>query len=371
MSTIVRKALVLQGGGALGAYQAGAIEGLTEHGIALDWVLGTSIGAINAALYAGNEPERRLARLAEFWRRVAMQALPLPFGPTPATSRWQRAQALLSAMVLGVPNFFGPRAGSVWWDWSQDVPPTEASFYTTQPLKKTLEELIDFDYLNSGAVRFSATAVDVESAELVVFDNTSRRIDVRHILASGALPPGFPAVSIDGRLYWDGGVYSNTPLDLLLSSTERTDTLCFVVDLWQQRAKAPKSINAVFSRQKDIQYGSRAREQLELHRRIQNMRRAIRHLIDHVPSELRDPAEFEAMSMLGCSSIIHVVNLGLHSEPAEDQNKDVDFDAASIARRRRLGHDDAIAAVGKKQWLRKLPPHVGFAVHSAHDHNDC
>lgn len=362
-----RKALVLQGGGALGAYQAGVIDGLSAGGVAIDWVLGTSIGAINAALYAGNKPDQRGPRLREFWRRVAVQSLSLPFGPTPATTRWQRTQALLSSMVLGVPNFFGPRPGALWWDWNQDVPPTEASFYTTAPLRETLCELIDFGYLNSRAVRFSATAVNVETAELVTFDNTEREIDVRHVLASGALPPGFPAVAIDGRLYWDGGVYSNTPLDLLLSDRERTDTLCFVVDLWQQRAAAPETINAVFSRQKDIQYGTRSREQIEKHRRTQNLRRAIRHLIDRVPSELRDPADFEALSMLGCSSVIHIVNLGLRSDPAEDQHKDVDFDAASLARRSAQGWADATEVLTAAPWNRTLAATVGLAVHTLGD----
>ena len=367
MLSTTRKALVLQGGGALGAYQAGVIDGLDDGGMAIDWVLGTSIGAINAALYAGNEPARRGPRLREFWRRVAVQSLPLPFGPTPATTRWQRTQALLSSMVLGVPNFFGPRAGALWWDWSQEVPTTEASFYTTQPLRETLCELIDFDYLNSKAVRFSATAVNIETAELVTFDNTEREIDVRHILASGALPPGFPAVAIDGRLYWDGGVYSNTPLDLLLSDRERADTLCFVVDLWQKRAAAPRTINAVFSRQKDIQYGTRSREQIELHRRSQNLRRAIRHLIDQVPSELRDPAEFEALSMLGCSSVIHIVNLGLRSDPGEDQSKDIDFDASSLARRSAQGRADATEILAAAPWNRSLRPNIGLAVHTLGD----
>lgn len=270
----------------------------------------------------------------------------------------------MSTMLLGVPRFFGPRSGMLWWDWNCEVPSTEASFYTIEPLRETLEELIDFDYLNSQVVRFSATAVNVETAELVVFDNTERSIDVRHILASCALPPGFPAIRIDGRLYWDGGVYSNTPLDLLLSDRERTNSLCFVVDLWQQNAVAPRSINAVFSRQKDIQYGSRSREHLEVHRRTQNLRRAIRQLIDHVPGTLRDPAEFEALAMLGCSSVIHVMNLGLHSERLEDKNKDLDFDAQSISRRQKLGIADVHQALREAPWTRPLAPGVGLAVHT-------
>jgi len=362
-----RNALVLQGGGALGAYQAGVIEALVEGRVDLDWVLGTSIGAINAALYAGNRPAERIRRLREFWRRVATHSLPLPFAPTPATSRWQRSQALLSAMTLGVPAFFGPRAGSVWWDWSQDLPPTQASFYTTQPLRDTLEELIDFDFLNTQAVRYSATAVDIDTAEPVVFDNTERTIDVRHVLASGALPPGFPAVDIDGRLYWDGGVYSNTPLDVLLCDRERADTLCFVVDLWQLRAPAPRSINGVFSRQKEIQYGSRSREHLEEHRRRQNMRRAIRQLIERVPVEQRDPRDFEAYAALGCGSVIHVVHLALEADPVEDAtqdpNRDIDFDAHSLARRREVGLEDARRMLGAAPWTQPLSSEVGLVVH--------
>ncbi len=371
VSSEVRKALVLQGGGALGAYQAGVIEGLIQDGVDLGWVLGTSIGAINAALYAGNPPAQRVRRLREFWRRVATHSLPLPFGPTPATSRWQRSQALLSSMTLGVPAFYGPRAGSVWWDWSQDLPPTQASFYTTQPLRDTLEELIDFDYLNAQAVRYSATAVDIDTAELAVFDNTERRIDVRHVLASGALPPGFPAVEIDGRLYWDGGVYSNTPLDLLLSDRERTDTLCFAVDLWQLRAPAPRSINGVFSRQKEIQYGSRSREHLEEHRRKQNMRRAIRRLIERVPESARDPRDFEGYAALGCASVIHVAHLALKADPVadatEDPNRDIDFDATTLARRRELGLSDARRVLEAAPWEQVLPEEVGLAVHELPD----
>ena len=368
MSSDFRKALVLQGGGALGAFQAGVIEALVDASVGLDWVLGTSIGAINAALYAGNRPAERVRGLREFWRRVATHNLSLPFAPTPATSRWQRSQALLSSMALGVPAFYGPRAGSVWWDWSQDVPTTQASFYTTQPLRDTLEELIDFDYLNQQAVRFSATAVDVDRGELTVFDNPERRIDVRHVLASGALPPGFPAVDIDGRFYWDGGVYSNTPLDLLLSDRERTDLLCFVVDLWQLQAPAPRSINGVFSRQKEIQYGSRSREHLEEHRRKQNLRRAIRRLIERVPAAARDQREFEAYAALGCSSVIHMVQLALQepvsADATEDPNRDIDFDAVSLAHRRELGIDAARRALDEAAWTKPLPDDVGLAVHT-------
>ncbi len=351
-----KKTAVLQGGGALGAYQAGVLEALIEQNVLLDRVLATSIGAINGALYAGNKPENRVRHLREFWRRVAIHSVQLPFVATPTTSRWQRSQAQLSAMTLGVPAFYGPRAGSAWWDWSQETTASQASFYTHEPLRETLEELVDFAILNSQAVHFSVTAVDIEAATLEVFDNTQQSIHVKHLLASTALPPGFPAVEIDGRMFWDGALYAATPLDLLVRDLGDQDTLCFVVDLWQDEAPPPHSINGVFSRQKEIHYGTRSREALNTLREKYRHKAVLRELMAKVPVDALNAEQLAEYRSLVGTGELQIVHLMLDDDPSmdpiEDPNTDIDFDASSLQQRREMGIADASTALQLSPWKR-------------------
>lgn len=356
---------VLQGGGALGAYQGGVFEKLSEQGFAPDWVVGTSIGAINGAIIAGNPPARRVQRLREFWHLVARpDALAgLDFGPlADLLTPWTRVSGFMDTLTRGIPGFFEPRQGAL-LNVDAQVATHEASFYDTAPLRATLERLVDFDYLNAGHVRCTVCAVEVGSGELAVFDSAKVKLTPQHIMASGALPPGFPPIMIDGKAYWDGGIYSNTPVDIVMDDAERRDTLCFMIDLWDPTEAEPHSISAAMARQKNIQYASRTREHLEDHRVMQNMRHAIRILAGHVPpAERKDPA-LQRLAHLGCQASINVVHLIMKALPFDDQNKDIDFARSRLAARWHAGQHDAGRALRHKAWLTPLPEHVGMVIH--------
>ncbi len=357
--------LVLQGGGALGAYQGGAFSGLAQFGSEIDWVVGTSIGAINGAIIAGNPPGARVAQLKGFWDHVASDgpALLPHFGTADWLRPWTNATRTLETLSQGVPGFFRPRPGAI-WDLGRAVRPSDASFYDTSPLEATLNQFVDFDYLNAGHVRLTVCAVNVVTGEFKRFDNSDgTRITARHVMASGALPPGFPPVEIDGAVYWDGGIYSNTPIDIVLDDAERRDTLCFMVDLWDPTEIAPTSIAAAMTRQKDIQYASRSREHLEDHRTMQNLRHAIRALSGRIPADLQASPELRRLAALGCESTINIVRLIMKAMPEDDYLKDIDFSRATLAARWEAGHRDAGRALHHKSWLKPLPPHLGMVIH--------
>ena len=357
--------LVLQGGGALGAYQGGVFEVLTEHGLQPDWVVGTSIGAINSAIIAGNPPERRLERLREFWHLVGRDDPLAAFASNPFTAwlaPWLNASEVWTTITRGIPGFFEPRSGGA-ADLARQVPTCAASFYDTSPLRATLEKLVDFDYLNAHHVRCTVCAVAVASGELVAFDSRTRRLAPEHIMASGALPPGFPPVMIDGKAYWDGGIYSNPPVDIVMDDAERRDTLCFMVDLWDPTEAEPQSIGAAMARLKDIQYASRTREHLEDHRAMQNMRRAIEILSARLPAKDRDDPALKKLSGLGCTSTVNIVRLVMKALPTDDYTKDIDFARASLAQRWQAGLDDAQRALRHKRWLAPLSLPVGMVIH--------
>lgn len=359
--------LVLQGGGALGAYQGGVFESLAAHGHQPDWVVGTSIGAINGAIIAGNPPERRLARLREFWYLVGRDDPLSPLEANPFTAwlaPWLNASELWQTVAQGIPGFFEPRRGGV-LDINQPVPTHDAGFYDTAPLRQTLEQLVDFDYLNERHVRCTVCAVAVDSGELVTFDNTRRAdpMGPEHIMASGALPPGFPPVMVKGKAYWDGGIYSNTPLDVVMDDATRHDTLCFMVDLWDPTEAEPRSISAAMSRLKNIQYASRTHEHLEDHRRMQNMRRAIQILASRLPANEREDRELQHLARLGCNSTVNIVRLIMKALPGDDHTKDIDFARQRLATRWTAGHADAERALAHKAWLAPVPGHVGMVIH--------
>jgi len=357
--------LVLQGGGALGAYQGGVYEVLAGDGLQPDWVVGTSIGAINSALIAGNPPERRLERLREFWHLVGYTDVRIdpmfaPFGAW--LEPWLKASGLLSTFTRGVPGFFVPRPG-VTADITQLAPTPQTSFYDTAPLHATLERLIDFDYLNAGYVRCTVSAVEVSTGELAMFDSAKETLTPAHIVASGALPPGFPSVLINGKAYWDGGIYSNSPIDIVLDDAERRDTLCFMIDLWDPTAAAPKSISQAMARQKDIQFASRTREHLEEHRDKQNLRRAINLLSAKMSAAERQDPSVKRLSKLGCASTINIIRLIMKALPSDDYNKDVDFARSTLQARWQAGIHDAHRALRYKQWQEPPPADVGMVIH--------
>jgi NTE family protein len=357
--------LALQGGGALGAYQAGVFQSLTEHDVHFDWIIGTSIGAFNGAIIAGNPPERRLARLRDFWHGISREG-PLEFAfpmVAPALQPLLTSAAMTDIFVNGVPGFFTPRKG-LSWDPTAKAAPDEVSYYETSELARTLEQLIDFDYLNSAVIRYTIGAVKVNGGEWVQFDNTrGDTLTPHHVMASGALPPGFPPVKVEGELYWDGGVYSNTPIDVALDDDERRDMLCFSVDLWAPEHHLPSSIAEVLNQEKNIRYASRSGEHMADHQRIQNLRRAVRLLGERLTKAQLAMPEVKELLELGRGGRMDIVRLIQKELPDDNYFKDVDFRRVTVEARWRAGYADAQRAVHNKSWLNPLPPEVGLAIH--------
>lgn len=286
--------LLLQGGGALGAYQAGVYEGLVEAGVAPTWVVGISIGAINAALIAGNPPERRVERLREFWRRISVDVTP----PVPAWLDTFRPaanhMAAMSAMAFGVPNFFTPRIPPPWF--AADGAEAALSMYDTAPLKAALNELVDFDLINRGPVRLSLGAVNLRQGASVYFDTDSTAINADHVRASGALPPGFPPVTIDGEHYWDGGVVTNTPITYVSDQRPMTTARIVQVDNFSAQGELPRNLGEVSERAKDIQYASRARFNVERLQELGELMAAARRLLDKLPAELKSDPDAQKLA---------------------------------------------------------------------------
>lgn len=358
-----RIALVLQGGGALGAYQAGVFQALDEHGFCPDWVVGTSIGAINAALIAGNPAADRLRRLREFWEGIKHPDL-LPAEQWPRLApRGNTRLATLAAALRGVPGFFTPR----WLNpfaVGLPVAPEVASFYDTDELSATVARLVDFGQLNApDATRLTVSAVRVTSGEMVCFDSARHAVELPHVMASCALPPGFPPVRVDGDLYWDGGLFSNTPLEIVLDDEPRVDTLCFMVDLWRAEGEEPRTFEQVETRHKDVIYASRSKRHVEAYRRLHDLRNAVRALAQRLPPEARQQPEVKELAALGCHTTMHIVRLRYGGHDWQMAAKDANFSAGSIDWRWQLGYKDASRAVAQAGWLAPQPPHVGVVVH--------
>lgn len=332
-----RRILLLQGGGALGAYHAGVYEGLAAAGFMPDWVVGISIGAINSALIAGNPPERRSDRLREFWDLVSARA---PF-VLPAAMDFARPMmnrmAAASAMLFGIPGFFVPRMPPP--QFAQEGTLAALSYYDTEPLRATLNELVDFDRINAGDVRLSLGSVNARTGESVYFDSEDRSITASHVMASGALPPGFPPVEIDGEYYFDGGIMSNTPLQYAAKDF-RMDALIVQVDLFSGLGELPKNLDQVQERVKDIQFQSKTRFSYAQVREIEALRTALAEVLDKLPASLRsDPQvqKLEEISRRGAVSLIHLVNR--HDTKSSDF-KDYEFSRATVDELWQAGHGD-------------------------------
>jgi NTE family protein len=360
---------VFQGGGALGAYQAGFVEALESAELPPDWLVGTSIGAINAALIAGNAPAERLKALRSFWDRVtrpAFAAPPLPASPW--TAIWQQGLQTWQTLTSGVPGFFRPR-GLQSWDMNRRAPLNELGFYDTSPLAATLRELVDFDRIAAAETRLTLCAVNVRSGELALFDNRDghTRIGPEHVMASGALPPGFAPVQIGRDAFWDGGIYSNTPLDVVLDDAERRDTLCFMVDLWDASEAAPHTMAQALTRYKDIQYASRILEHLGDHERMQNLRRALRLVGKRLDAKTAALPAVKELLALGCDSRIDVVHLVMRALPGEDSWRDIDFSDSRLRARWGAGLKDGRKMLDRAPWKLPHAEGIGMRVHTLDD----
>jgi NTE family protein len=351
--------LVFQGGGALGAYQAGVYEALHEAGVEPDWIIGTSIGAINACLIAGNAPDKRLPRLREFWQRMAYKAL------WHQSSAWPLLSQTLSywnTVGHGIPGFFEPNYRA-FWGMHVHLGPDDAGYYSTVPLEKTLQELVDFSLVNQCKPRLTVGAAHVRTSRMHYFDSRDMPISARHVMASGALPPAFPGVRIDGELYWDGGILSNTPTEVIFEERPRRNSLIFAVHMWNPVGPEPETIWEVLHRQKDIQYSSRVAthiaRQLEAHR----LRHVIRELVAHVPEEMRQTEGIRALASWGCPTQMHVVRLLAPRLGNEDHTKDVDFSPSGIRQRWEAGYASAQKAIQQAPWNGAFDPLEGVILH--------
>jgi NTE family protein len=424
-------ALLLQGGGALGAYQAGVYEALAEAHLQPDWVAGISIGAINSALIAGNPPEKRVQRLREFWEAVTVppfwdgvaqlspksetsaepfqrlldqattaaaslgamslamvsnKPLPahanrphdiwdktwlhefwdklggpkLPFHPSEfgallvkgdvarGVANWMSANL---ALMRGTPGFFAPRLPPPWLQPAGSVEAT--SYYDTAPLLTTLERLVDFDRINSGEMRFSVGSVNVTTGNFIYFDNETNSIGPKHVIASGALPPGFPPVEIEGEYYWDGGLVSNTPLSWVLERVPRQDTLAFQVDLWSSRGAFPRNIAEVSTRQKEIQYSSRTRANSDRFNQMQKLRSALANLLEKLPEDLKDTPEFALLHPMADRKVYNIIQLIYRSKEYEGDSKDYEFSRLSMEDHWRAGYHDTVRTLRHPEVLER------------------
>jgi NTE family protein len=355
--------LVLQGGGALGAYQAGVYQAMSEAGIEPDWVIGTSIGAINGALIAGNPPQERVPRLQAFWKRLGQASL-VNHGWSPFLPGGMLDS--LATIARGVPGFFrlNPQAP---WGLHLPVGIERAAFYSTEPLRQTLGALIDIEHLNRRQPRLTVGAVHVRSGEMRYFDSRDRALGLEHVMASGALPPAFPAIRIDGESYWDGGICSNTPVEAVLDDNPRRDSLIFSVNMWQPQGAEPASIWQVLSRHKDIQYASRTRSHVARQEQIHRLRHVIRELELRLPeAERNDPAVRE-LAGYGCATTMHLVLLLSPPLDREDHTKDIDFSHAGIGARWRAGYAHTQRVLARKPWEDAADALEGVVVHESAD----
>jgi NTE family protein len=355
--------LVLQGGGALGSYQAGVYQALQEARIEPDWIVGTSIGAINASLIAGNAPQDRLARLIEFWSRLR-RAPQLDFrgvlpGFSDRLSYW-------TTLTRGIPGFFTPNPLAHAGDF-YPLGADQAGYYSTAPLEATLAELVDFDLINDGNPRLTVGAAHVRSSQMTYFDSRRCKLDVRHIMASGALPPAFPAVRINGELYWDGGILSNTPTEVVLDDDPRRDSLIFTVHLWNPIGAEPNTMAEVLNRHKDVQYSSRIASQITRHHQTHRLRHVINELAARLPEIERERAEVRELMSYGCQTRMHVVQLLAPQLDHEDHTKDVDFSPSAIRRRWDAGYAHTEAVLAREPWVDQFDPLSGVILHEAEE----
>lgn len=352
--------LVLQGGGALGAYQVGVFHALHAASIEPDWVIGTSIGAINAALIAGNAPGDRLERIDAFWREVESPAAPFP------SWDWFGLAALgdsARTVTRGIPGFFEP-SPDAWRGTRAPVGVEKAAYYTTAPLRRTLSRLVDFERLRTGATRLTVGAVNASSGAMRYFDSARETLGVDHVMASGALPPAFPAVRIDGDPYWDGGLYSNTPIEAVLDDMPRRDSLIFAVNVWHQTGPEPECIWQVMGRQKDIQYASRADSHIERQKQIHRLRHVIGDLAKLLPANHRDEAHVKALTAYGCRTTMHIAHLVAPRLDDEDYLKDIDFSAKGVRARREAGYADTMRMIDRAPWHAPTDPMEGVVEHA-------
>jgi NTE family protein len=359
-----RIALVLQGGGALGAYQAGVYQAMHEAGLEPDWVSGVSIGAINSAIIAGNPPERRLERLKAFWERITDRRV---WTHTPDGDIFRQARNATSSLftvMLGQPGFFEPRKNNPWFAFAGAKDAT--SYYENAPLRETLLELVDFDLINEKRCRFSVGAVNVLTGNFTFFDNASHEITPEHVMASGALPPAFAPVQIGTDYFWDGGIVSNTPLQHLLAQDDSTNSLVFQVDLFSATGPLPRTIQDVMGRHKDILYSSRTRQVTDMFQRLQRWKTRAYHALLKVPENDLTEDERQMRDKLASLPKATILQLIYQQKAYEGNAKDYEFSGTSMREHWQSGHEDTRRTMQRSDWLTMPSDNTSIATHDIH-----
>jgi NTE family protein len=353
--------VVFQGGGALGAYQGGVYQALHEAEIEPHWVIGTSIGAINGAIIAGNAFAQRLDRLREFWDRMERK-MPWSFAPVPMPVNNIAAQMM--TIFGGIGGYFAPNRALA-FGLQAPLGVEHAGFYTIDALHETLTGMIDFTRINSGQPRLTVGAVNVRSGDMHYFDSRKMPLMLEHVLASGALPPAFPAIRIDGDPYWDGGIYSNTPVETVFDDYPRRDSIVFAVQMWHAAGPEPESVWQVLNRQKDIQYASRADSHIIRQGHIHHLRHIVRELVRLMPERQREIPEVREMAGYGCGTFMHIVRLKAPRLDHEDHLRDIDFSSAGIHARWQAGYADTMRMLERRPWEAAVDAMAGVAVHDS------
>ena len=363
-----RIALVLQGGGALGAYQAGVYQAMHEAGVEPDWVSGVSIGAINSAIIAGNPPGRRLRQLQRFWEIITERKIWLYTPDGDVFRKARNATSCFATTVGGQPGFFQPRFPAPWMSLSGAQSAT--SYYDTSPLRETLTELVDFSLINEKATRFSVGAVNVISGNFVYFDNASETIGPEHVMASGALPPALPMVKIGTDHFWDGGIVSNTPLQHLLDQDDRLNTMVFQVDLFSARGVLPRDMQDVMARHKDIMYSSRTRYTTDVYRRIHIWKKQLAKALAKISEERLSDDERRMLDDLADLPEISILHIIYQQKAYEGHAKDYEFSGTSMREHWQSGYEDTKRTLKHKKWLTMPHQGEGVVVHDVHREQD-
>ena len=363
-----RVALVLQGGGALGAYQVGVYQALHEVGLEPDWVCGVSIGAINSAIIAGNPPEQRLDKLRIFWERITARKI---WHYTPDGDIYRKARNFTSTMMtttLGQPGFFKPHDVNPWL--SPAGARSATSYYDTAPLRETLLELVDFDLINSRKMHFAVGAVNVLTGNFLYFDNKKEVIEPEHVMASGALPPALPMVKIGTDHFWDGGIVSNTPLQHLLDQEDKMNSLVFQVDLFSARGVLPRDIHEVLARHKDIVYSSRTRHNTDVYKRMNNLKTELFKALSKIPEDQLSDQERATRDSLVHLPEITILQMIYQQKAYEGDSKDHEFSATSMREHWQSGLEDTRRTLKHREWLTLPEPGMGIVVHDVHREKD-
>ncbi len=356
-----RVVLVLQGGGALGAYQAGVFQAIHEANIEVHWLCGTSIGAINAALIAGNPPEQRVERLREFWEAVTKPPvrLPnfpwlshLPWGHDEHARYWTNRMSAFATLFQGAPDFFSPRPFPPVNSPAES--PDLVSYYDTSPLKETLARLVNFDLINRQPKRLTVLATNVRTGAPVYFDNLEQKITAAHVMASASLPPSFPPTEIDGEYYWDGGVVSNSPMQFVIDNRRRNTALVFQVDLWDANGEVPLDIPSANLRAMEIHSASRINISLEQYRKTQQFRHALCRFLDQLPERCQDDPEVQFLAEEAHVKVATIVQLKYQAKKYETAGKTFEFSRRAMEEHWQAGYEDTKAALGEPAVL-ELP----------------